>query len=178
MLDLKTMLRSKQDAAAGFKPRSLRAGFSLVEIMIVVSIIGLLAVIALPYARKARQESGNASFLNDLRLISSGAFEYYATDKGDYPPDAPPGVEPAGIHDYLPKRFDWTADTAIGGRWDWDRAVDRNSKLHGCYAGISIAEPDRTTVDMKKIDAKLDDGNLETGVFRRKPGGYIYILEF
>jgi len=154
------------------------SGFTIVEIMIVVTIIGILAVIAIPYVREARKQAQNTSFLNDLRLISSGTFEYYATEKGDFPRDVPPGVEPAEIGEFLPKRFIWSERTDIGGYWDWDRAPNHGSKVHGGYAGISVHQPERTTEDMIKIDAKLDDGNLETGVFRRKTDGYIYILEF
>ena len=30
---------------------------------------------------------------------------------------------------------------------------------------------------MQEIDAMVDDGNLGSGQFRQRPGGYIYILE-
>jgi len=160
------------------KRRRKSMGFTMIEIMIVVTIIGILAVIAIPYVREARRQAQSTSFLNDLRLISSGTFEYYATDRGGFPPDAAPGVEPSGIGEFLPKRFDWTEQTDIGGRWDWDRAADKDSKIHGCYAGISVYRPNRTVEDMRKIDATLDDGDLATGVFRARPEGYIYILEF
>lgn len=49
-----------------------RSGFTLVEIMIVVSIIGLLAVVAIPSFAKARKTSQAKVCISNLRVISGG----------------------------------------------------------------------------------------------------------
>ena len=56
-----------------------RAGFTLVEIMIVVAIIALLAAIAVPGFLRARKRSQASKIINDLRLIS-GAVDQYAIE--------------------------------------------------------------------------------------------------
>jgi prepilin-type N-terminal cleavage/methylation domain-containing protein len=56
-----------------------RAGFTLVEIMIVVAIIALLAAIAVPGFLRARKRSQATKILNDLRMIS-GAVDQYAIE--------------------------------------------------------------------------------------------------
>jgi prepilin-type N-terminal cleavage/methylation domain-containing protein len=56
-----------------------RAGFTLVEIMIVVAIIALLAAIAVPGFLRARKRSQASKVLNDLRMIS-GAVDQYAIE--------------------------------------------------------------------------------------------------
>lgn len=53
-----------------------RKGFTLVEIMIVVAIIGLLAAIAIPSFVKARNTSRQNSCINNLRQIDSGKEQY------------------------------------------------------------------------------------------------------
>src|ERR1700750_2936123 len=51
-------------------------GFTLVEIMIVVSIIALLAAIAVPGFMRARKRSQASRILNDLRMIDSAVDQY------------------------------------------------------------------------------------------------------
>jgi len=55
---------------------SKRAGFTLVEIMIVVAIIALLAAIAVPGFLRARKRSQASKILNDLRMIDSAVDQY------------------------------------------------------------------------------------------------------
>ena len=51
---------------------SRKSGFTLVEIMIVVAIIGLLAAIAIPNFIKARTTSQQNACINNLRQIDGG----------------------------------------------------------------------------------------------------------
>ena len=52
--------------------RTHKKAFTLIEVMIVVSIIGLLAAIGIPSFRKARDNSTKKRMENNARLVASG----------------------------------------------------------------------------------------------------------
>jgi len=69
--------------------KSNKSGFTLVEIMIVVAIIGLLAAIAIPNFVRARTTSQKNACINNLRQID-GAKQQWALENHKTSADAAP----------------------------------------------------------------------------------------
>lgn len=137
---------------------SRKAGFTLVEIMIVVAIIALVAGMALPAFARARGRSQNAKFINAAR-VAGDAFTMYAMERNGFPADGMPGVVPPGMETYL-GRFPWTQPTPLGGVWDWD--VNWGG-LRAAVTAFSVTAP---SAQLQQLDETFDNGDGRTGLFR------------
>jgi len=68
--------------------RRLGHGFTLVELMVVISIMGLLVMLLVPVVASARLIVAKAATTNKIKQISAG-LEAYKGDFGEYPPSRP-----------------------------------------------------------------------------------------
>jgi prepilin-type N-terminal cleavage/methylation domain-containing protein len=94
-----------------------RAAFTLVEIAVVATIIGILAAIAVPAFRRVKDRAIISTLENDLRIFSQ-EFIQYELNFGTYPQtQITPGLYPNGMEDRISKA--WALPSVIGGTYRW-----------------------------------------------------------
>jgi prepilin-type N-terminal cleavage/methylation domain-containing protein len=150
-----------------------RKGFTLIEAMIAVSLIALMVAIIIPAVDLAKRSRENAQAARKLQTAVE-AFELYAAETGGYPADVGPGVVPPEMENYYFPYFKiswWEGTTELGGSWDWDAGY------HGFNFSVSICAPGRSQEQLEDFDQLIDDGNLNTGRFRKVDAQCHYIIE-
>jgi general secretion pathway protein G len=78
--------RSRRASSTVSRLPSPEQGFTLLELLVVMTIIGILASIAIPALRDSPQRAREAALREDLFTLRSTIDQYHG-DKGYYPPD-------------------------------------------------------------------------------------------
>lgn len=138
-----------------------RRGFTLVELVIVILILGILAGVAAPRVLDSSAEATKNTFITQLFMFADG-FDVFAAKNGGYPPGSAAGVLPSGVEAYLSANV-FAAETPFGGRWDYTAgAQGQNPSLGAQFIG-GVGWPGDAT--FLEIDQAIDDGNPSTGSF-------------
>jgi len=109
-------------------------GFTLMELMIVIMIIGVLTAVLVPKIGSAVQKSGEASSKGSLASIRSSLSLYYTNNDGKYPTDNLASLSP----NYLPsmpvlKTPNYHPDSVLvmtelvpsdSGEWSYDNNIN------------------------------------------------------
>ena len=81
-----------------------RGGFSLVELLMAVSIVGILAGLAIPNMRNMTFRARATTVAADIEVLRVATLNYNG-DMHGWPADAAPGVLPPELSGFLPEGF-------------------------------------------------------------------------
>jgi prepilin-type N-terminal cleavage/methylation domain-containing protein len=78
-------------------------GFTLLDMIFVIALIGLLSAIAVPTLLRSRAAANETATLATIRVVHTGALSYaLSCGAGLWPADFPALADPAGIQGFLP----------------------------------------------------------------------------
>jgi general secretion pathway protein G len=96
-------------------PRTRQRGFTLIELMVVVSIIGVLAGIAVIQVKNMQRKARETALRKDLHDMREAIDNFYA-DKQRYPAD---------LHELVPKYLKTIPRDPITKTEDWDVIMEQ-----------------------------------------------------
>jgi len=138
----------------------LRGGFTLVELVVVVLILGILAAVATPHMLGVSDRAEAASIVSNVQTIFA-AVELYAAENGHLPADTPNGQTPVALEPFVKTDF-FAETTALGGKYDW------NGPTTGApVVGVGIRVSSWSNPSVLRIYAAIeehaDDGATDAG---------------
>lgn len=96
-----------------------RRGMTLIELLVTLTILGILANLTLPALTGLRRRAEAARIIADLHAIRIAGLDHFV-GTGDYPPTGQFGVVPPTLVPSLPGGFDFQFDQ-VSYRWErWD----------------------------------------------------------
>ena len=127
-----------------YRRNSLKRGFTLIEILIVVVILGILAAIIIPQFTDAAQDAGAASARSQLQTMRSQIELYRVQNNGATPADG-----------------DIAGSTATDGTGPWGALVTGKyirSRPNWPGGFESVYDPDTGDLSLTFVDVPLPDG--------------------
>ena len=120
-----------------------RRGFSLIELIMVMALVGILSAIAVPRLRGAALRAHAAHIIADFSTIRIAGIQYYTETSGDLPPTEPPGVLPPDLQYLLPDGFEFSYQT-VTYRWRrWSVTLPGGERY---AAGLELDSPDEALI--------------------------------
>ncbi len=148
-------------------------GFTAIELLMAVLIIGILANIAIPNFVRARRAANASRVVSDFRSIR-GAAIVYRLDTGEFPKDYGAGKMPKELEELLPENFSFDLRPGLDVRYNWENWELKNKAKHpktGILYGVSV------TTKNKALAETI--AGIYAGPFMYSLGNnYTFVIEF
>jgi len=144
------MLPDGRDAGSA-AAKSRRGGFSLIELLVAVSIVGILAGLAIPNVKTMIQRARAADVAGTMNVVKVAALNYNA-NAHSWPTESASGVVPPELKQYLPANFSFNHDgyQVDYENWSLPGGLPGDPKTH-TLIGVSV-----TTTDPQLGNALLE----------------------
>ncbi len=129
-----------------------RLGFSLIEVIVVIVVIGIMLAVALPKYHRVVEKSRQAEALTNLAAIRGAQMRYYA-ETGNWASDGEwdklDAEEPADSDQYFSYYLSSTADTVA--------SAIRNTNKNCCFGSYTAYVVSSGKISKVCVDADGDD---------------------
>lgn len=150
----------------------MRSAFTLVELLVVIVMLGILAVIVVPKAINAQQETALTATAADLKAIEN-AIALYVSEHGAYPRDVNRRQMVGVLDPYFKSDNPFSKPSPIGGVYDYEGPPNWSP------IQISIRSERQSNHSQDRaieLDEYMDNGDLSSGTIRRQGDRTYYII--
>ncbi len=161
-------------------------GFSLIELVIVVSVLSILAAIVAPQVTKLVEKSKISRLENELKSFKTAVTALYS-DLGVFPREVANNVDPkfmtkTGIPAAYATKWEgpymerWPTSHPWGGTYDYQYGAYTAFNLDGTAGNevYMIARNSFTRAILERVDRELDDGKRNAGMIRHNNSTTLY----
>lgn len=140
-----------------------RRAFTLIELITIIVVLAILAGVAVPKYLDYSERSKVSATAYSWRILTRGLNQYIIDNGGGIPPNVQDAEMPPALTPYY-SLSEYTRQPPVGGMWDYDEWTPFAGGGAGLTVSVSITQSPAPASTFQKIDAIVDDGNINTGM--------------